>query len=151
MHFQAIRAGPGAAHHTSDRATPDRYRWTTLVNEDASGYSLTGGKLAIKAASGDITGSTVRAKNIILQPGPTNGSWSATSKVSIDGTDDYLQAGIVAYTGANAWGKLVVMRRPGGEWTTELGRNSGYQNGRALPAIAQKAITLQLYARDGQL
>ena len=43
------------------------------------------------------------------------------------------------------------MRRPGGEWTTELGRNSGYQNGPALPANAQKAITLQMYARDGQL
>ena len=91
------------------------------------------------------------AKNIVLQPGPTNGSWAATSKVSIDGTDDYLQAGVVAYSGNSAWGKLVVMRRPGGEWTTELGRNSGYQNGPALPANAQKAITLQLYARDGQL
>ena len=75
----------------------------------------------------------------------------STSKVSIDGTDDYLQAGLVAYSGNSAWGKLVVMRRPGGEWTTELGRNNGYQNGPALPANAQKAITLQLYARDGQL
>ena len=43
------------------------------------------------------------------------------------------------------------MRRPNGEWTTELARQSGYQNGPALPANAQKAITLQMYARDGQL
>ena len=37
------------------------------------------------------------------------------------------------------------MRRPNGEWTTELGRQNGYQNGPALPANAQKAITLQMY------
>ena len=61
------------------------------------------------------------AKNIILQPAPTNGSWSATSKVSIDGTDDYLQAGIVAYTSSNAWAKLVVMRRGTAELVLDLG------------------------------
>ena len=43
------------------------------------------------------------------------------------------------------------MRRPNGEWTTELGRQNGYQNGPDLPANAQKAITLQMYARDGQI
>jgi hypothetical protein len=43
------------------------------------------------------------------------------------------------------------MRRPDGSWTTELGRQNGYQNGPNLPANAQKAITLQMYMRDGQL
>ena len=43
------------------------------------------------------------------------------------------------------------MRRPNGEWTTELGRQNGYAERPALPANAQKAITLQMYARDGQL
>ncbi len=149
---EPIQCGTVAANDTFDGTTLDKCRWTTVLNEDASGYSLADGKLQIKAASGDITGTDVSAKNIVLQPGPTNGSWAiATSKVSIDGTDDYLQAGLVAYSGNSAWGKLVVMRRPGGEWTTELGRNNGYQNGPALPANAQKAITLQLYARDGQL
>jgi len=147
---EPIICGTVAANDTFDGATLDKCRWTTIVNEDASGYSLTGGKLAIKAASGDITGSTFTAKNVILQNGPTSGNWSATSKVSIDGSDDYLQAGLVAYSSGTNWGKLVVMRRPGGEWTTELGRNSGYQNGPALPANAQKAITLQMYMRDGQ-
>ncbi|MDA0165933.1 DUF1080 domain-containing protein [Solirubrobacter ginsenosidimutans] len=148
---EPIQCGTVAANDTFDGTTLDKCRWTTVLNEDATGYSLAGGKLQIKAASGDITGTDVSAKNIVLQPGPTNGSWAITSKVSIDGTDDYLQAGLVAYSGNSAWGKLVVMRRPGGEWTTELGRNSGYQNGPALPANAQKAITLQMYARDGQL
>ena len=65
----------------------------------------------------------------MLQPAPTDGSWSATTKVSIDGTDDYIQAGLVAHVSASAWAKVVVMRRPNGEWTTELGRQNGYQNG----------------------
>ena len=90
------------------------------------------------------------AKNIVLQPGPTDGSWSATTKVSIDGNKEYTQAGLVAYASSSAWAKVVVMRRPNGTWTTELGRQNGYANA-DLPANAQKAITLQMYARDGQL
>ena len=140
-----------AANDTFDGDALNKCRWTTILNEDPAGYSVSGGKLAIKAASGDITGGTVSAKNIVLQPAPTDGSWSATTKVSIDGTDDYIQAGLVAYASANAWAKVVVMRRPDGSWTTELGRQNGYQNGPNLPANAQKAITLQMYARDGQL
>jgi hypothetical protein len=148
---EPIQCGTVAANDTFDGTTLDKCRWTTILNEDAAGYSVAGGKLQITAASGDITGNTVSAKNVMLQPGPTDGSWSATSKVSIDGSDDYLQAGLVAHVSTSAWAKLVVMRRPGGEWTTELGRQNGYQNGPALPANAQKAITLQLYARDGQI
>ena len=41
------------------------------------------------------------------------------------------------------------MRRPTGEWVTELARASGYQNGPTLPAGAQTAITLQMVAVDG--
>ena len=82
---------------------------------------------------------------------PTDGSWSATTKVSIDGTDDYVQAGLVAHASAGAWGKVVVMRRPTGEWVTELARESGFQNGPTLPAGAQNGITLQMIASDGQL
>jgi len=134
-----------------DGTALDRCRWSTILNEDPAGYSLSDGKLHIKAQNGDIVGGTVSAKNIVLQPAPAGGNWSATTKVSIDGTDDYIQAGLVAHVSSGAWGKVVVMRRPDGGWTTELARESGYQNGPTLPANAQKAITLQMYARDGQL
>jgi hypothetical protein len=129
----------------------DRCRWTTIVNEDAAGYSLADGKLQIKAQGGDISGTNVSAKNIVLQPAPTNGNWSATTKVSIDGNKEYTQAGLVAYVGANAWAKVMVMRTPAGGWVTELGRQNGYQNGPVLPADAQKAITLMMYQRDGEI
>ena len=73
---EPIQCGTVAANDTFDGTTLDKCRWTTVLNEDATGYSLADGKLQIKAASGDITGSTVSAKNIVLQPGPTNGSWA---------------------------------------------------------------------------
>jgi hypothetical protein len=149
---EPVQCEPGVTPNDEfDGTALNRCRWTTILNEDSSGYSVAGGKLQINAQGGDITGGTVSAKNIVLQPAPTDGSWSATTKVSIDGTDDYIQAGLVAHVSASAWAKVVVMRRPNGEWTTELGRQNGFQNGPALPANAQKAITLQMYARDSQL
>ena len=129
----------------------DRCRWTTILNEDPTGYSLADGKLHIEAQAGDIVGGTVSARNVVLQQGPTDGSWAATTKVSIDGTDDYVQAGLVTHASAGSWGKVVVMRRPTGEWVTELARESGFQNGPTLPAGAQNAITLQMIASDGRL
>ncbi len=148
---EPIQCEPVEANDPFDGTSLNRCRWTTILNEDPSGYSVADGKLQIKAQGGDITGGTVSARNVVLQQAPTDGSWAATTKVSIDGTDDYIQAGLVAHVSASAWAKVVVMRRPNGEWTTELGRQNGYQNGPALPANAQKAITLQMYARDGQL
>ena len=129
----------------------DRCRWSTILNEDPSGYTVADGKLQIEAQAGDIVGSTVSARNVVLQRAPTDGSWSATTKLSIDGDDDYIQAGLVAHAGASAWGKVVVMRRPTGEWVTELARESGFQNGPALPAGAQDSITLQMVGVDGRL
>ncbi len=134
-----------------DGGALDRCRWSTILNEDVAGYSLADGKLQIKAQQGDIVGGAVSARNVVLQRAPSGGSWAATTKVSIDGTDDYLQAGVVAHASASNWGKLVVMRRPTGEWVLELARASGWQNSAALPAGAQNAITLQMFASEGRL
>ena len=87
----------------------------------------------------------------MLQPAPTDGSWSATTKVSIDGTDDYIQAGLVAHASASAWAKVVVMRRPDGSGRPSSAARTATRTAPTLPANAQKAITLQMYARDGQL
>ncbi|MDA0169424.1 DUF1080 domain-containing protein [Solirubrobacter taibaiensis] len=147
---EPIQCDPQAANDTFDGTSLNKCRWTTIVNEDPAGYSVADGKLNIKAQAGDISGTNVSAKNIILQPAPTNGNWSATTKVSIDGNKEYTQAGLVAYTSSSNWAKVMVMRRPNGTWTTELGRQNGYANA-DLPTDAQKAITLQMYMRDGQI
>ena len=96
-------------------------------------------------------GTSITARNVVLQQAPTGGSWSATTKLSIGGTDDYVQGGIIAHASASDWGKLVVMRRPTGEWVLELARASGYQNSAALPVGAQDGITLQMFASEGRL
>jgi PKD repeat protein len=135
-----------------DGAALDRCRWSTILNEDVTGYSLADGKLHIKAQEGDIVGGTVSARNVALQAPPLDGgSWAATTKVSLDGTDDYVQGGLVAHASAANWGKLVVMREPSGEWVVELARASGWQDSPPLPAGAQNAISLQMIAVDGQL
>jgi hypothetical protein len=134
-----------------DGSALDRCRWSTVIDEDPSGYSLADGKLQIKAQAGDIVGTSVTARNVVLQQAPTDGSWSATTKLSIGGTDDYVQGGIVAHASATNWGKLVVMRRPTGEWVMELARASGFQNSATLPAGAQEGITLQMFASEGRL
>lgn len=134
-----------------DGAALDRCRWSTILGEDVSGYSLADGKLKIKALPGDIVGGTVSARNVVLQRAPSGGSWSATTKLSIDGTDDYVQGGIVAHASATDWGKLVVMRTPANQWVVELARASGWQDSAPLPAGAQNGITLQLFASEGRL
>ena len=128
----------------------DRCRWTTVVNEDPSGYSLADGELQIEAQEGDIVGGTFTARNVLLQQAPAGGSWAARTTLSIDGTDDYVQAGLVA-RGGTEWGKLVVMRNPQGQWVLELARASGWQNSPPLPAGAQQDITLELFASEGRL
>ena len=135
-----------------DGAALDRCRWSTILDEDPSGYGLADGKLQIDAQTGDIVGSSITARNVLLQRAPTDGSWSATTKVAIDGADDYIQAGLVAHASGAEWGKLVVMRRPSGEWVMELARASGPQNSAALPAGVQaEGVTLQMFASEGRL
>ena len=149
---EPVQCAPGVAPDDEfDAAALDRCRWTTILNEDPSGFAVAGGKLEIDAQAGDIVGTDLSAPNVVLQRAPTDGSWTATTKVAIDGADDYIQAGIVAHASASEWGKLVVMRRPTGEWVLELARASGYQNSATLPAGAQNGITLQLFASEGRL
>ncbi|MCF6376585.1 DUF1080 domain-containing protein [Nocardioides KLBMP 9356] len=105
-----------------DGDTLDTCRWSTIVNKTATGVSVTGGQLVIKAQSGDLSGGAVDAKNMILQDSPADGPWAATTQVTMTGTDDYLQGGVVAWTDAMNYAKLVAMEKPDGDWVLELGR-----------------------------
>ena len=149
---EPVQCGPAtAADDEFDGDALDRCRWTTVVNEDPSGYSVADGRLRIEAQEGDIVGGTFSARNVVLQQAPAGGSWAARTTLSIDGTDDYVQAGIVARGAGGEWGKLVVMRNPAGQWVLELARASGWQNSAPLPAGAQQDITLELFASEGRL
>ena len=149
---EPVQCGPAVEPDDEfDGEALDRCRWTTVVNEDPSGYTLADGRLQIEAQEGDIVGETFSARNVLLQQAPAGGSWAARTQLSIDGTDDYVQAGLVARGTGSQWGKLVVMRNPQGQWVLELARASGWQNSQPLPAGAQQDITLELFASEGRL
>ena len=91
------------------------------------------------------------AKNIVLQPGPTDGSWSATTKVSIDGNKEYTQAGLVAYAAQQRLGQGRRHAPPERHVDDRARPPERLRQRPDLPTNAQKAITLQMYVRDGQL
>ncbi|GAA5155560.1 hypothetical protein GCM10023340_41170 [Nocardioides marinquilinus] len=105
-----------------DGTSLDTCRWSTILNPTASGVAVANGQLRINAQSGDLSGGAVDAKNMILQPAPADGTWEASTQLTMTGKDDYLQGGLVAWTNASNYAKLVAMQRPEGNWVLELGR-----------------------------
>nr|WP_237448441.1 family 16 glycoside hydrolase [Nocardioides flavescens] len=140
---------------TFDGTALDTCRWTNVLNEDASGYRVSGGKLEIDAKSGDLSGAQTDAKNLVLQPvvGGDTSTWMTETTLSVDGSDDYLQAGLLVWGDNGNYGKVVVMRHPQNGWVTELGRvtngNLAYQNAKLVDG-QQQAITLRMWS-DGEL
>ncbi|MFG2055555.1 ThuA domain-containing protein [Micromonospora sp. NPDC048930] len=91
-------ADPSAEVNPDDEFTGevvDRCRWTVL-REDPAHYRLVGGSLQIDALAGDMYGGATDAKNILLQDAP-DGAWQAVTKVTIDHTDTWEQAGLIVH------------------------------------------------------
>ncbi|WP_137295368.1 Ig-like domain repeat protein [Nocardioides dongxiaopingii] len=140
---------------TFDGDELDRCRWTTVLNEDPTGYRVTGGALEIDARAGDLSGGIANARNVVLQPARVGATWMTETTVSIDGTDDYVQGGLVVWGNNANFGKIMVMRTPAGEWKVELGRVTAndlqYTGSAVLPAGAQGEVRLRLWVLDGTL
>ena len=92
-------------------------KWSVL-RPTASRYSVTGGKLQIRfdGTNSDLNGTTASATNQFLQPAPTGGPWTATTK--LDMTDAKMQSNQVGFvlwqaegSGANRFAKVVVNAR----------------------------------------
>ena len=66
---RAVRPDVGAGRRGSTARALDRCRWTTIVNEDPSGYALADGKLQIEAQEGDIVGGTFTAAQRLAAAG----------------------------------------------------------------------------------
>jgi cytochrome c len=93
----------------------DECRWSELVRESPSGYSVGGGALAIDTGNGtDMYGGNTNAENLILQPAP-EGGWEATTKVTLPFTGkDYEQASVMVYADDDNFVKLSFIKVPGG-------------------------------------
>lgn len=69
----------------------DKNRWSRIVREDTQLYSVADGKLKVQTGAGEVQDT---APNLFLQPIP-EGSWSVTTKVKIQHTDEGQQAGLL--------------------------------------------------------
>lgn len=146
---------PVGPDDTFDGDRLDLCRWN-VVNEVRSGYRVADGRLEIDARPGDLSGGTTSADNLVLQRTPqADSTWTAATTVAVDGTDDYIQSGLVAYTDSQNYGKLVVMHHPQNGWVVELGKVSGgalaYSPVQKLPVGANvTGVRLEL-ASDGEV
>ena len=112
---------------TFDGTELDRCRWDHILREDTSGYRLDVGELEIDARPGDMYGSTANAQNLVLQDSPAGGVWTATTRMSITGTSDYVQGGLIAHTSDTDFVKFVLIYMPGQGWRLENGRTTAGQ------------------------
>ena len=65
--------------------TLDDARWDVL-NPDAAGLSVAGGKLNLQLGTGDLIGGTANAQNVVIQDAPAGG-WIATTEFNIQNID----------------------------------------------------------------
>jgi hypothetical protein len=77
-----------------DGTALDTSRWSRLLREDTSLYSVADGKLKIQTGAGEVQDGDEGAPNLVLQPTP-QGSWQATTKVKIDTNAEGQQAGLL--------------------------------------------------------
>jgi hypothetical protein len=139
---------PVAADDEFDGDTLDTCRWTTVRNPTPGGLEVRDGQLRINAQSGDLSGGAVDAKNMVLQDSPSEGAWAATTQLTMTGSDDYLQGGLVAWTDASNYAKFVAMEKPDGSWVLELGRRINnemvYTNADLPDGAAPEQLQLQM-------
>ncbi|HEY0637355.1 MAG TPA: ThuA domain-containing protein [Pseudonocardiaceae bacterium] len=149
---------PGAPVDPSDTFDGDeldRCRWPTVLREYPDGYRVAGGALEIDARPGDMYNGTVDAQNIVLQPAPAGGRWTATTRMSITGTSDYVQGGLIAHSTDQNFVKAVLIHMPGQGWrlengSTVNGQSVADQSG-PLPAGINSDAWLRLHADGGTL
>ncbi|MEU6642703.1 ThuA domain-containing protein [Saccharomonospora sp. NPDC046836] len=87
--------------------------WSSIVRHNPEGYSVADGQLVLPTAHGELSSARADARNLIMRPAP-DGAWQATTRVSIDATTAFQQAGMVLHADDKDFAKAVVMARPDG-------------------------------------
>ncbi|HYI20395.1 MAG TPA: PKD domain-containing protein, partial [Solirubrobacteraceae bacterium] len=95
-----------------DGTALDTSTWS-VVREDAAEYRVQDGGLVIDAVSGDMYGGNTTARNIVSQPAP-DGSWTATTKVSLAHAATWEQAAMLLRASDQHFLKLAYIRTPDG-------------------------------------
>ncbi|MDA0180072.1 ThuA domain-containing protein [Solirubrobacter phytolaccae] len=74
----------------------NRDKWT-VVRENAATMNVGGGSLNITSENFDIHAGATGLRNLVHQPLPTSGPWTATIKANWDPTTNYNNAGLMVY------------------------------------------------------
>jgi PKD repeat protein/glucose/arabinose dehydrogenase len=158
-----VRITVGAELPTCELAGSDEFdgetleldRWCTTLHHDPDGYQVADGQLILPTAHGELSGSQFDAPNLILQPVPL-GPWQVTTRVTLDATEAFQQAGLLLAAGNNDFAKAVMMARPDGTRRMSFFTVTGGQERNqasdftALPADFPSTFYLQLTS-DGSV
>ena len=103
----------------------DTTRWSNIVRPDLDAVTVADGALTIEMGSGDMYEGNQTAENLILQPAP-QGAWTVTTELSMTGTDQWQQAGIMVYADDQNFAKAGIVGVGGGNQKLEfLWQNNG--------------------------
>jgi PKD repeat protein/glucose/arabinose dehydrogenase len=110
---EALPVCEGAGSDEFDGDGLDLDRWCTTLHHDPEGYRVEDGQLVLPTAHGELSGSRFDAPNLILQPAPEE-PWQATTRVTLDPSQAFQQAGMLLMADQDHFAKAVVMGRPDG-------------------------------------
>ncbi|SFB27002.1 Protein of unknown function [Amycolatopsis marina] len=130
---------PGSDEFSGDAL--DGERWTT-VRPDGSQYTVADGHLALPTAAGDINGGAQGPISFVGQAAP-GGSWSATTLVTIDATQQWQQAGLMLLADNDNYARVNVQSNGSGR-ELEFVRESGGQREIRKGALATDGTSFHL-------
>jgi glucose/arabinose dehydrogenase/PKD repeat protein/type 1 glutamine amidotransferase len=147
--------GQPPANDEFDGTTLDKCRWS-VIRPDTSHLRVADGNLQIDAVPGDMYAGSTDAKNLVVQPAPTDSGFDAVTKLDIGGTDDFEQAGLIVAGTGNNFVKANLINVPGTGWRMELSQNidgtavfdDKLDRSGALPASVTDAVWVKLHS-DG--
>nr|WP_307849761.1 DUF1349 domain-containing protein [Qaidamihabitans albus] len=119
----------------------DTGRWTT-VRPEGSDYAVSDGRLHLPTAAGDINGSAAGPISFAGQRAPS-GSWSATTLVTIDATQQWQQGGILLWADDDNYARVNVQSN-GSARELEFVRESGGQREIRKGALATDGTSFHL-------
>lgn len=116
--------------YSQDFATAALGSQWTWVNEDAANWSLTSdpGTLTINGQDGQFYQTEHDGQNVLLEPAPP-GDFIAETKVALNPTESYQQAGLVLWQDDDTWLRLTAESNSGSgatEWAKQTDVTSPY-------------------------
>lgn len=143
----------GARSDEFDGDALDTSRWTTVLPEGAS-YAVADGTLTLPTAPGDINEANTGPISFVGQGAP-QGNWEATTRVTLDPSGQWQQAGILLHADHDNYVKLDLLHNGGGRSVEFVRETDGTRNFIAidgnLPADFPTTFYLRMASNGAEL